>query len=173
MNIGVSDHQAKWYAVRTKPKEEDRADINLRSWQVQTFTPKLKELRASGYGTRYVSKPLFGRYIFAHFDATTQLHQINYTRGVENVVSFGGHPISINDEVIDLIREQVEDDGFVCMVDELKPGDQVRVNSGPLQSVIGVFERKLKDKDRVRILLNAMNYQSHLLIDREMVEKVY
>jgi transcription antitermination factor NusG len=88
-------------------------------------------------------------------------------------VSFGGHPISINNEVIDLIREQVEDDGFVRMVDELKLGDQVRVNSGPLQSVIGVFERKLKDKDRVRILLNAMNYQSHLLIDREMVDKVH
>lgn len=35
MNIGVLDHQAKWYAVRTKPKEEDRADMNLRSWQVQ------------------------------------------------------------------------------------------------------------------------------------------
>ena len=173
MNIGIWDHEAKWYAVRTKPKEEDRADMNLRSWQVQTFTPKLKELRASGYGSRYVSKPLFGRYIFAHFDATTQLHQINYTRGVQNVVSFGGHPIAINDEVIDLIREQVEDDGFVRMLDELKLGDQVRINSGPLQSVIGVFERKLKDKDRVRILLNAMNYQSHLLIDREMVEKVH
>lgn len=172
MNLGASDHQAKWYAVRTKPKEEDRADMNLRSWQVQTFAPKLKELRGAGYGSRYVSKPLFCRYIFAHFDATTQLHQINYTRGVQNVVSFGGHPISINDEIIDLIREQVED-GFVCMLDELKPGDQVRVNSGPLQSVIGVFERKLKDKDRVKILLNAMNYQGHLMIDREMVEKVH
>ena len=172
MNSAATHDQTQWYAVRTKLNEEDRADNNLKAWQVETFTPKVKELRTSDFGGgRYVTKPLFSRYIFARFDVETQLHNINYTRGVQSVVSFGGSPISIDDKVIDRIKEQVDDDGFI-RIDEFKAGDPVRINSGPLQSIEGVFERKLKDKDRVKILLNTMSYGSHLLIDRAMVEKV-
>ena len=168
----MSTDHAKWYAIHTKPKEEDRAEINLRTWQVQTFAPKLRELRTSGYGGQYVSKPLFSSYIFAHFDANKQLHNINYTRGVQDVVSCGGSPVSIEDDVIILLRAKVDGDGFIRRDQELEPGDRVRINSGPFKSLVGIFKRGTKDKDRVRILLDAMNYQSHLLIDREIVEKV-
>jgi transcriptional antiterminator RfaH len=172
MSIAALDDHARWYAIRTKPREEDRVDINLRNWQVQTFTPKLKELRTSGYGGEYVCKPLFASYIFARFDASRQLHDINYTRGVQNVVSFGGSPISIDDKVINLLRARVAGDGFIQIDEELKLGDKVRINSGPFESLVGIFKRRTKDKDRVRILLDAMTYQSHLLIDGKMVEKV-
>ena len=173
MNFPISDHQPHWYAVRTKPKEEDRANFNLRSFHVQTFAPKLKQRRTSGYGAQYSIKHLFPPYIFAYFSVNSQLHQINYTRGVQRVVSFGGCPVSIGDEVINRIREKTDDDGFVCFDEELRPGDQVRINSGPLQSLVGVFQQNLSDKERVEILLNAIHYQSHLLIDREMVEKIH
>lgn len=172
MNNAATHDQTQWYAVRTKPNEEDRAYSNLKAWQVETFMPKVKELHASDFGNgRYVTKPLFSRYLFARFDVESQLHKINYTRGVQSVVSFGGSPISIDDKVIDLIRERVDPDGFI-RIDDFKAGDPVRISSGPLQNIEGVFERKLKDKDRVKILLNTMSYGSHLVIDRSMVEKV-
>ena len=174
MSLAISDEQPHWYAVRTKPKEEDRADFNLRAYQVQTFTPKLKQLSTSKYGgRRYTVKHLFPPYIFAYFNVNSQLHQINYTRGVQKVVCFAGNPVSIGDDVINLIKEKVDDDGFVCLHEELKPGDMVRINAGPLQSLVGVFRRSLSDKERVEILLNAISYQSHLLIDREMVDKIH
>jgi len=173
MNIVALDDHPEWFAIRTKPREEDRADVNLRNWQVQTFTPKLKELSTSGYGRQYVSKPLFANYIFARFDARRQLHDINYTRGVLTVVSFGGSPVSIDDKVINLIRARVADDGFIRMDKDLNIGDKVRINSGPFESLVGIFQSRTKDKGRVKILLDAMNYQNHLLIDRKMVEKVH
>lgn len=172
MNNAATHEQTQWYAVRTKPNEEDRAYSNLQAWRVETFMPKVKELHTSDFGGgRYVTKPLFSRYIFARFDVESQLHNINYTRGVQSVVSFGGSPISIDDKVIDLIKDRVDPDGFV-RIDDFKAGDPVRINSGPLQNIEGVFERKLKDKDRVKILLNTMSYGSHLVIERSMVEKV-
>jgi len=174
MSLGFFDDQPHWYAVRTKPKEEDRADFNLRAYRVQTFAPKLKQISTSKYGgRRYTVQHLFPPYIFAYFKADTQLHNVNYTRGVQHVVSFGGTPIWINDDVINLIKGKVGDDGFVCLHEELKPGDQVRITSGPLQSLVGVFKRNMSDKERVEVLLNAISYQSHLLIDREMVEKIH
>ena len=173
MDNGATHDQAQWYAVRTKPNEEDRAAFNLRAWQVEIFAPKMKELRTPEFGNpHYVTKPLFARYIFARFELERQLHNINYTRGVQSVVNFGGSPIPIDDKVIDLIKGRIGTDGFVCINDDFKAGDPVRVNSGPMQSIVGVFERKLKDKDRVKILLNTMSYESHLLIDTAMVEKV-
>ena len=172
MNSGTLDDHALWYAVRTKPKEERRADINLRAWNVQTFIPKIREFCASGYGDQYVSKPLFSRYIFAHFDANRQLHNVNYTRGVQKVVSFGGSPVSVDEGIIELIKAQMGDDGFICIDDRPQPGDKVRINSGPFKSLSGIFARNLSSTDRVEILLNTITYQSHLLINKEMVEKV-
>lgn len=174
MSTDALDDHAKWYAIRTRPKEEGRAEMNLQAWQVQTFAPKLRELRNLGYGGQYVSKPLFSSYIFAYFNVDKQLHNVNYTRGVQNVVSFGGSPVSIYDDVINLLKAKVDGDGFICRDSdqELEPGDRVRINFGPFKSLVGIFKRKTKDKDRVRILLDAMNCQSHLLVDREIVERV-
>jgi transcriptional antiterminator RfaH len=169
MSIAALNDDTDWYAVHTKPMEEDRAALNLSSWQVPIFAPKLKERRASG-GGQYVPKPLFSSYIFARFNVVRQLHKINFTRGVHNVVSFGGQPIPIDDNVIEVIKQRLDEDGFVRRDEELRAGDRVRINSGPFQSLVGVF--KQKDKDRVKILLDAMKCQSHLLIARELVEKV-
>jgi len=172
MTIEALHEAAHWYVIRTRSKQEDRADINLRTGQVQTFTPKLRKARTLGYGGRYVSKPLFTRYIFAHFDAGRLLHQVKYTRGVQNVVSFGGRPAPIDDKVINLIREQVDEDGFVRLGEEFKFGDKITITSGPLKNLVGIFQRDLKNTDRVRILLNTVIYQSHLVIDREMIERI-
>lgn len=172
MSTTILDEGAEWYAIRTKRKEEARAEVNLKSWQVQTFAPKLRELCSSGYSGHYVNKPLFSSYIFARFNATRQLHNINYTRGVQNVVSFGGNPIPIDDVIIDFIKDRVDEHGFVRLGEELKRGDKVTVKFGPLKSLVGIFQKRIKETDRVKILLDAVSYQNHVLIDREMIERV-
>lgn len=172
MNIAPMDNLACWYAIRTRPKQEDRADVNLRAWQVPTFVPKLKGPQRSGYVCGRASKPLFTRYIFARFDASRLLHKINYTRGVESVVSFGGSPVPIDDKIINLIKDRVDKDGFIQLCEELKYGDKVTIKFGPLKSLVGMFQKRMKASDRVEILLNAVSYQSHLLIGREMIERV-
>jgi len=143
------------------------------AWQVQTFTPKVKEKQTSGFASHYVSKPLFSRYIFAHFDANRLLHHINYTRGVENVVSFDGSPVPVDDTVIDMIRERVGEDGFVRLGEELKFGDRIRINSGPFESLVGIFHGHVNNSDRVRILLNAVKYKTQLLIDGDLIERTH
>lgn len=169
MNL-ASMESARWYAIRTKPKQEDRADTNLRAWHVETFTPRLK---MSFSAHRQTSKPLFARYIFAHFDVGQLLHKVNYTRGVEQVVSFGDDgPIPIDDRVIDFIKERMDKDGFIQLDEELKCGDRVEIRFGPLKHLVGIFQKRIKATDRVEILLNAVTYQSRLLIESEMVQKV-
>ncbi|MGH9897620.1 MAG: transcription termination/antitermination protein NusG [Pyrinomonadaceae bacterium] len=163
-----------WYAIYTHPMQEDRAASNLQSWQVETFSPKLKESRYNQYTGKptYLSKPLFPRYIFARFKASHLLHKIRFTRGVHSVVSSGDDPTPISDEVVTFIQSQIGEDGFARIGEELKPGDRVIIKNGSLKSLTGIFEREMKATHRVMILLTAVNYQGHILIEKGLVSKI-
>jgi len=162
-----------WYAIHTHPKEEDRATSNLRAWNVETFNPKVRERRLNPFtgAASYEKKPLFPRYIFAHFDAGMLLSKICFTRGVKQVVGFGNGPVPIEDDIIDFIMAQTGEDGLVQLGEELKRGDRVTVTNGLLGELSGIFEREIKGTDRVRILLNAINYQASIVIPKEHVRK--
>lgn len=162
-----------WYAIHTHPKEEDRATNNLRAWNVETFNPKIRERRLNPFtgAASYEKKSLFPRYIFARFDAGTLLSKICFTRGVKRVVGFGDGPVPIEDEIIQFIIEQTGEDGFVQVGEELKRGDRVTVKDSLLGELSGIFEREIKGTDRVKILLNAINYQASIVIPKEHVKK--
>ena len=169
---GLTD-TISWYALHTHPKQEDRADENLRAWQVETFTPKLRARRSNPY-TRtpiYFTKHLFPRYIFARFSAGEFLHKVRFTRGVASVVGIGSVPAPIDDQVIAIIKSQSDANSIVKIGDGLKVGSEVIISDGPLRGLTGMFEKNMKDSDRVMILLNTVSYQSHIVIDRQLLRK--
>jgi len=166
-------HTPRWYAVHTHPKQEDRANNNLRAWKVETFNPKIKRRHPNPYlqVATYVSKPLFPGYIFARFDLDNMLGKVLFTRGVRSVVSFGGLPAEVSDDIITLIQSEVSEKGFVEVGEQLRTGDKVEIQDGPLKSLAGVFERSVKGSNRVLILLAAINYQGSVVVQREHVSR--
>ena len=164
----------RWYVIHTKPKSEDRADYNLTAWGIEAFNPRIKERRYNQFNGKPTvwSKPLFPRYIFAKFDADKLMNKIYFTRGVQNVVSFGNSPISVEDEHIELIQARVGKDGFVIMDGDLKSGDPVTIECGPFRGLSGVFDRVVKDSDRVMILFATINYQASVSIERSLIRKL-
>jgi transcription antitermination factor NusG len=87
-------------------------------------------------------------------------------------VSFNNKPAPVDDEIVELVRSQIGRDGFVKTLDELKPGDEVVINNGRFQNFCGVFEREMPDSDRVRILLNTVSFQAHVVVDKALLTKV-
>ena len=178
MESKFSEGGLNWYAVYTKPKQEDRADSNLRSWRVETFAPKIRERQLNPLTgkPRYVVKPLFPRYIFARFNANNLLQKVCYTRGVQNVVRHGDTPTTVDDEIISVIQSRAGEDGYVHVGEErreeFRPGDKIKITGGPLENFVGLFEENYTDDDRVAILLTAVSYQSRVVIDRESVTKM-
>jgi transcriptional antiterminator RfaH len=168
-----ADNRLHWYAIHTHPKQEDRAESNLKAWRVETFVPRYKQRRYHQYTNNpsQLIKPLFPRYIFARFVASELLHKIHFTRGVHSVVSFGKAPIPIDDELIAIIQARRSEDGFVRIGDEFKAGDHVMVKAGHFKGFTGIFERSLKDADRVMIMLKTVGYQPHIVIEKEYVVK--
>jgi transcriptional antiterminator RfaH len=167
------ERSALWYAIHTHPKEEDRATNNLIAWNVETFNPKIRERRLNPFtgAATYERKSLFPRYIFARFDVSSLLAKVSFTRGVQRVVNFGSGPVPVEDEIINFIKDQVGEDGLIHIGEELKRGDLVTVKNGLLGELSGVFEREIKGTDRVKILLNAINYQASIVVAKEHVKK--
>ena len=163
----------QWYVLRTHHNQEERVNNNLRAWGLETLHAKLRTRRYSQFTgvPTYITQPLFPRYTFAKFNAREQLSKVRFTRGVQDVVCFGESPALVDQEIIDLIRARIDQNGFVKQNDELKPGDKVMISAGPLRNLIGIFERQIKGSDRITILLTAIEYQGHLVVDRNMVQR--
>jgi len=48
----------------------------------------------------------------------------------------------------------------------------VVIKAGPLREFEGIFERKLKDNERISVLLTTISYQGRLVINKNLIEKV-
>ena len=164
-----------WYAIRTKPREEERASKNLVAWNVETLSPKIRECRRNQFTDKptYLVKPLFPTYIFARFHPDN-LRKIRFTRGVHNVVGFGGQLTPVDDAAIELIQSRIARDGFARIGDDddFRAGDRVLIKDGVLRDLLGVFERHLEDEERVSILLNTLSYQARVTVEKNCVRKV-
>lgn len=163
----------KWYVVHTHPQQEERTSVNLRTWGIETLTPKVRVNKYNEFTNKLtrLSKHMFPSYIFARFKFNTEYHRVRFTRGVHSVVTFTGTPAPVEDEMVDLLRARTGTDGFVKTHEELKAGDEVIIKEGRFKDFCGVFDREMLDTDRVRILLNTVSFQAHVVVDRELVQK--
>ena len=91
---------------------------------------------------------------------------------MHSVVSLDYNPVIVDDDVIAMIKERVNEDGFVKTGEELRLNDKVIIKSGVLKNFTGVFERRMKDSDRITILLDTITFQGRICIEEERVRKV-
>jgi transcriptional antiterminator RfaH len=163
----------RWYVIKTQPKQEVRAECNLKVWGINTFLPKTKEPYINPFSglSSHVIRPLFPRYLFAQFEVSHSLRRVCFTRGVQTVVNFGNGPASVDDE-IQLIQSRVREDGLVKLDNELNEGDRVMIDNGRLRNIEGVFQYDIKGTERVAILLTAINYQGRVIIEKDLLKKI-
>jgi transcriptional antiterminator RfaH len=156
----VLSEAPSWYALATKPRQEDRAERNLAAWGICTLAPRLRN-RA---GER--RQLLFPGYVFARFNWEAMATKIRFTHGVSYIVSFGGRPAQVADEIIRAVRERVGEDGSVRVGTTFQAGDPLLIVSGPLRDFSGVFEQELSGGERVRILLTTITSTRRLEVSK-------
>lgn len=164
--------QLLWYAIHTKPRQEDVAEMNLQNLGLSTFNPKLKERKIVRGVRQEVIKPLFPSYIFCKFRCHEFFRAVKYSRGVRGIVGAGDVPTPVDDEIIAIIYGRMKGGYVIIEPPKLQPGDRVMVESGPLQGFVGIFERETKDSERVVILLNTIKYQARVIMERSKLKKI-
>jgi transcriptional antiterminator RfaH len=155
-----------WYVIHTKPRQEDRADASLKTLGLETLNPKVQPTLTCAY-----SMPLFPRYIFAHFHLEQMLRKVRWSRGVHNIVEFGGTPATIDGSTVELIRSRLTKCSPVVTDSPFHIGARLRILEGPFRDLIGVFERQIQDKERVMILLSYLDFHARLIVDKTALER--
>jgi transcriptional antiterminator NusG len=161
-----------WFVVQTKPGNEHRVETNLFNQEIGVFLPLLETSQYSNGKMVQKIKPLFPNYLFAKLDINLHYYKVKWTRGVNKILGNGDGPISISGKVVETIKERTGKDNLVKLEEEWKEGDQVRINSGPFKDLVGVFQKKMSDNGRVRILLNLIGVDVPIQISRWQIKKV-
>ncbi len=161
-----------WYVIQTKPKKEEEAKSYLSTNGLEAFNPLMETFVPRNGRLNKEFRPLFPNYIFGKFDIERNYNLVRWARGVKKILGFGGEFIPVSEEVVDLIKNRTDGSGIVRKHYHFEPNDLVRIKSGSLRDLLGIFERWVSDTDRVRILLNLIGYQPSVEIHYSMIEKV-
>ncbi len=162
----------RWFVVHTKPKDEYRVKTHLGTLKIETLLPLCHDFRYVQGKMSPIIHPLFPSYLFARLDIEQHYPKVKYTRGVTRILGVGNEPTPISDAVIEMLRDRMADDDTVELFRELQDGDLVQVTSGPLKDFVGVFQKGLSTKKRVRILLNMIGVEVPVQISRFQIKKV-
>ena len=161
-----------WYVIQTKPKKEGEATSYLSTKGVEIFSPLIESFMARNGRVSKELTPLFPGYIFGNFDLEQNYPLVRWGKGVKGVLGMAGYPTPVSGEVVETIKKKADTHGIVIVRQDYKPNDVIRIKTGPLKDLLGIFERWVSDRERVRILLNLIGYQPAVEVHYSMIEKV-
>jgi transcriptional antiterminator RfaH len=161
-----------WYVIQTKPKKEEEAKSYLSTKGVEVFNPLLETFLLRNGRMNKELKPLFPNYMFGKFDLEQNYPLVRWARGVKKVLGFGEYPTPVSEEVVEIIKKRTDTHGIVRLRYHFQTNDLIRIKTGPLKDLLGIFEGWISDSERVRILLNLVGYQPVVEMHYSMIEKV-
>ncbi len=163
----------QWYVVQTKTREDRLASTMLEGKGVRVYQPQMQ--RYIFHARRKILKkyPLFPGYIFVCMKATEEtLYSVKWCRGVTRVLPDNAQPVPIDETfVAQLMELEKQGEGVIRKPVEFKSGDIVKIKSGPMKDVYGVFESWESDEGRVRILVEMVNNKARLMTHSSLLEK--
>lgn len=143
----------KWYLAHCRPREEDRALHNLNNQDIEAFYPfvEVQKLYRGRKVTR--AEALFPGYLFVRADfQVTSSTTISSTRGIRNLVRFGGTPCEVPPELVyDLMCHCDSEELREKLSDLPRCGEQVRISKGPFAGLEAIYQEA--DGDTRAILL--------------------
>ena len=157
-----------WYTLYTKPHAEKKVEEALSARGFRTLLPLLPPRRD---GRR---EPLFPAYLFIHCDLeVVGISALSWIPGLRRVLSFGGKPAVVPEQVIQMIQEElarIEDQGGLPP-HNFKPGDPVVIDEGPMAGLRGVFQGPVKPSERVKILVDFLGYANRVEVAVESIQR--
>lgn len=162
-----------WYAVQTKPRREVVLAAALQRAGLETYCPNIRLSRIRAGKKHFELAPLFPGYLFVRFLFPRDYARIRWTPGLVRVITSGGSPVQIGEEMLEEIRK-LEQLGLRHRLrsGSFAPGSRVRVVEGPFTGFEGSVETHLNGGERIRILLELFRRQAALDCDPAFLQPV-
>lgn len=156
-----------WYLIQTKPKQEDRAVVNLELQGVNAFCPKVFVEKIIRGKRKVLKEVLFTNYLFVQFDHdNVSALSINYTRGVNRIISFGNQPSTVPDELIAQLKKRVDQSNDNLISDLPEKGEHLQVLDGPFKGLNAIFSH-IEGDFRAAVFLSILKQKVKALLPLE------
>lgn len=161
-----------WYIFQSKARKEDLLCEQLRLRDVEIFFPTLRVQPVNPRARKI--KPYFPGYVFGRIDLAESGRSIlEWIPGAVGIVSFGGDPAPVPDELVATLRQHLarinESNGKGS--EKYQAGDLVIIRGGPFAGYEAIFDVNLPGRDRVEVLLKLLRgSQVRVELPAELIE---
>lgn len=160
-----------WLAAYTRSQHEVKVARHLQSKAIAFLLPTYTRTSQWSDRLRKSEAPLFPGYVFVNVSEEERVRVLQ-TIGVVNFVSASGHPSSLSESDVALLKECVARPEKFQPHEFLHIGQRVRVRCGPFAGLEGVLTGK-KNSSRLVVTLEQIMRSVAVDLDGATVEAVH
>ena len=165
-----SSDRSNWYLLQCKPRQDERAHLNLLQQNYVIFHPQLVSERVIRGKRVSGLESLFPGYLFIRLSRNDNWAPIRSTRGVSRIVEFNHGPASVAECVIEHLRARCVESTELHADHDLTPGEHFQIIGGPLSPLESIFISSL-GAERVMILLQFLNRDQTICVPSSDLER--
>ena len=140
--------------MQCKPKQDERAEENLKRQGYECSRPVCSRERLLRGKRHFVQESLFPGYLFIHMPLGANWAPLRSSRGVARVVAFGGQPLPVSQQLVEQLQARARSN-VLCA---FKPGQTVTLNDEGFAGLESIF-MSMDGEERVILLIKMMNRQ--------------
>ena len=158
---GAGNMQGPWFAAYVVANHEKRVAKQLEERKISSFLPTYRAVHRWKDRRKLLELPLFPSYVFVQVNSDNRLDLLRLP-GVLGLVCFQGKQVPVASTEMENLRQGLASQTVVHPHPYLRAGRKVRIRSGSLVGVEGIFVRK---RDAARIVLSISLLQRSVAVD--------
>lgn len=171
--LGTGTTSMQWYLIHAKPRQEQRALLNLERQGYSCYLPLLSRERIIQREKKVVQEPLFPRYLFVRLDGGSPargLAPVRSTLGVSRLVSFGAGPARIDGQLVEFLKLR-ESRSLASPESVFQSGERVLLSDGPFAGIEAVYQ--IDDgEQRAMVLIEFLSKPVMLRVSQASLRKI-
>lgn len=159
-----------WFALYIKPRQEFKAEEQLKSIDVQYYLPVITRLKQWSDRKKRVSEPLIRGYIFIYGNERERLSALEQT-SVIRCIHEHGRPAAIPDWQIESLKKMIEYKAEYFIQEGLVAGSRVEITAGPFTGVRGVVQSSPEGKT-IAVTIELLNRSVVAYLPKESILRI-
>ncbi|MBN1333079.1 MAG: transcription termination/antitermination factor NusG [Synergistales bacterium] len=178
-----SSVERRWYIVQTYAGYENRVKANLEQ-RIATMgmedrifnvlVPIEEKVTVKDGKTKKVTRKLFPSYVLVEMSLGDQSwYVVRHTPGVTGFVGAGNHPIPLTEKEVREVMNKIGQEHVKPKFEiNVKPGDIVKVRSGPFEGQVGPVAEINAEKGKIKFSVTVFGRETLVETDYTELEKL-
>ena len=160
----------RWYALQTKPRQEFKAESNLKAQGIENYLPVIIRNKNWSDRVKKIMEPIIRGYIFIRSDETERLKAIEL-ESVSKCLFDQGKPAVIPEWQIDNLKRMLKVKSHFKVYEGLIEGTRIKIANGPFAGVIGIIQSS-SDKKIFAVSIDLLNRSVITHLPKESIDVI-